>query len=372
MTISMKTIPLTLFLCFIFCLAPFTGVAPAADTEEKPDIRVGIRSIKPFIFLNEQGQDQEPTGFAIDLWQAINKELGTTFTYVPSQGISHTLDDIISGKIDLAIGAISVTKAREEKIDYSYSNFHTGLSILVPDKEDFSLSALLDSFFTVQKLSGAGLFLLFLILSGHVIWLAERHTSHTFSHKYLPGVFEGLYWSIVTASTVGYGDYTPKSTTGRVLAIILIIVSLPLFAIFIGNISSDITLHELRTSIAGPKDLVDRKVGVVAGSTGHDFLDTLGVKKLHTFASINEACQQLHDGQLDAVVGDRPALQYYQEHDGKGSGKVLDALFAKQNYAIAMAEESRYAEDINRVVLKLFEEGTYLEIRDKWFGKEQP
>ncbi len=156
------------------------------------------------------------------------------------------------------------------------------------------------------------------------------------------------------------------------LSIVLIIVSLPLFAVFIGNISSNITLHQLKTSIAGPMDLVDRRVGVVAGSTGHDCLDKLGVKKLQTFASINEACQELHDGQLDAVVGDRPTLQYYQEHDGKGSGKVLDATFAKQNYAIAMAEESRYAEKINRVLLKLIEDGTYREIRATWFGKESP
>ncbi len=133
----MKIILLTLFLCFVFCLTPFTGIAPAAATDETPDIRVGIRSIKPFIFLSEKGSDQEPTGFSIDLWKAISKELGGTFTYVPSQGISHTLDDIINGKIDLAIGAISVTKDREEKIDFSYSNFHTGLSILVPDNEHF-------------------------------------------------------------------------------------------------------------------------------------------------------------------------------------------------------------------------------------------
>ncbi|MEA3468538.1 MAG: transporter substrate-binding domain-containing protein [Thermodesulfobacteriota bacterium] len=373
MTISIKTIPLTLFLCFIYCLAPFTGVAPAADnTEEKPDIRIGIRSIKPFIFLNEKDPDQEPTGFSIDLWKAISKEIGVTFTYVPSQGISHTLDDIMNGRIDLAIGAISVTKDREEKIDFSYSNFHTGLSILVPDNEHFSMSAFLYSFFNVQRLRTAGFFLLFLIISGHVIWLAERRTSHTFHHNYLPGIFEGLYWSIVTASTVGYGDFTPKSTTGRILSIIVIIVSLPLFAIFVANISSNITLQKLQTSITGPMDLVGHHVGVVDGSTGHDFIEKLGVKKLHTFASIKDACNQLHDGQLDAVVGDRPALQYYQEHDGKGRERVLDATFAKQNYAIAMAEGNRYRENINRILLKLIEDGTYQEIREIWFGQEYP
>ena len=33
---------------------------------------------------------------------------------------------------------------------------------------------------------------------------------------------EALWWSVVTASTVGYGDYSPKSVEARVLAALLI------------------------------------------------------------------------------------------------------------------------------------------------------
>ncbi|MCA9916638.1 MAG: potassium channel family protein [Anaerolineales bacterium] len=32
---------------------------------------------------------------------------------------------------------------------------------------------------------------------------------------------EGLYWSVITASSIGYGDITPTTTTGRIIAAVL-------------------------------------------------------------------------------------------------------------------------------------------------------
>lgn len=37
------------------------------------------------------------------------------------------------------------------------------------------------------------------------------------------GPIEGLWWGIVTASTVGYGDYSPASTLGRFVGMLLIV-----------------------------------------------------------------------------------------------------------------------------------------------------
>jgi voltage-gated potassium channel len=35
-------------------------------------------------------------------------------------------------------------------------------------------------------------------------------------------IFDGLYWAIVTAATVGYGDFVPTTVVGKVMAIVLI------------------------------------------------------------------------------------------------------------------------------------------------------
>jgi voltage-gated potassium channel len=40
----------------------------------------------------------------------------------------------------------------------------------------------------------------------------------------------GVYWAITTASTVGYGDVTPKNPAGRLIAILVMLTAIPLFA----------------------------------------------------------------------------------------------------------------------------------------------
>jgi voltage-gated potassium channel len=49
---------------------------------------------------------------------------------------------------------------------------------------------------------------------------------------------DGLWWAIVTVATVGYGDVVPVTNEGRVIGVILILVSIGLLAVITANISS--------------------------------------------------------------------------------------------------------------------------------------
>jgi voltage-gated potassium channel len=46
--------------------------------------------------------------------------------------------------------------------------------------------------------------------------------SALYSHFEEVGLGEAVWWGVVTASTVGYGDYSPETWQGRVLAALLI------------------------------------------------------------------------------------------------------------------------------------------------------
>ena len=40
------------------------------------------------------------------------------------------------------------------------------------------------------------------------------------------GVFDSIYWAVTTVTTVGYGDPSPASTEGKVLAMVLMAVGI--------------------------------------------------------------------------------------------------------------------------------------------------
>lgn len=71
---------------------------------------------------------------------------------------------------------------------------------------------------------------------------------------------------------------------------------------------------------------------------------------------------------VDAVVYDAPILLYYAAHEGKSKVQLVGSIFRKENYAIALPNESPYRKDINSVLLLLQEKVIYQEIYDKWFG----
>ena len=58
-------------------------------------------------------------------------------------------------------------------------------------------------------------------------------------------IWNSLWWTIVTMTTVGYGDMAPDSSLGRVLAIIIMFCGISLIAIITGTISSIFTANKI-------------------------------------------------------------------------------------------------------------------------------
>lgn len=344
----------------------FFSIASMAKAET--ELKVGIREVKPFSFIDEK---QQPSGYSIDLWNAIADELNIKYNFVPSEGISYTLQDMKDGKIDIAIGAITITEEREMTFDFSYSYFHTGLGILTQTNREYPIIGIFSSFFTEKWLVKIAGFILFLLLSAHLIWLVERRRDDSFHRNYFPGIFESIYWSIVTVSTVGYGDYFPKTKLGKLLSVLVIIISLPLFGIFVADFSSYITLDKLRSNINGPQDLDGKLVGVVKGGTSEEYLARKSFVIPKGYTSSEELFLHLAEGDLDAIVHDLPSLQYYANTEGKGKVKVVGKMFNKQDYAYIYPEGSRLIEQVNRALLKLTENGTITTLHRNWFGNPQ-
>ena len=62
----------------------------------------------------------------------------------------------------------------------------------------------------------------------HIVWLLEvlNNKSHQFSRQYVTGISTALWWSIITTSTVGYGDFVPATALGKLTAVIGLFVGI--------------------------------------------------------------------------------------------------------------------------------------------------
>jgi voltage-gated potassium channel len=96
-------------------------------------------------------------------------------------------------------------------------------------------------------------------------------------------IWDGWYWAVVTATTVGYGDVTPKTSAGHVIAVVVMLSTIPLlgavFAMWSGAAAAARVrrlLHMGRAFPEGPFRLVVGMHPVVPAmldelvATGHD------------------------------------------------------------------------------------------------------
>jgi voltage-gated potassium channel len=59
--------------------------------------------------------------------------------------------------------------------------------------------------------------------------------------EYFSSIFDSLWWSIITLTTVGYGDVYPITMGGRIFTFFILLIGLGIVAIPTGIISSSLT-----------------------------------------------------------------------------------------------------------------------------------
>jgi polar amino acid transport system substrate-binding protein len=123
----------------------------------------------------------------------------------------------------------------------------------------------------------------------------------------------------------------------------------------------------LQETVNGLEDLIGKRVATVEASTADQYLSKQFLR-ISRFKKIEEAYQSLEQGQVDAVIYDAPALWYYASYEGEGKVKVVGHVFKKESYAIVFPTNSSLKEKINRILLKLSEDGFYKKLKQKWFG----
>lgn len=118
-------------------------------------------------------------------------------------------------------------------------------------------------------------------------------------------------------------------------------------------------------------DLKGKKVGTKIGSTSANYLEeNLGDEaEIVPYPGSSDMYMALMSGSVDAVFYDAPNVGYFSKTQGENRTKVVGPLYEGQQYGIALADGSKWVDDVNQALEAMKEDGTYKEIYTKWFGE---
>nr|WP_273131261.1 potassium channel family protein [Bacillus weihaiensis] len=74
------------------------------------------------------------------------------------------------------------------------------------------------------------------LISSYFIYFIEPET--------FTSPFEGLWWTMTTVATVGYGDVSPTTVSGKIFAMFLYVIGIGLMTIFIGKVIDFFSLRK--------------------------------------------------------------------------------------------------------------------------------
>jgi polar amino acid transport system substrate-binding protein len=350
-----------LILILVLCLLGFSVPNLARE-----NLDILTYASEPFIIIN----DGKYTGFSVDLMNEVSRELQFDYTFRQVKNVGHMLSEMKKNNSPLGISSVSITSEREQYIDFSHPYFNSGLDIMVR-KESTNLFSFFRSFFMAlfseSVIEAIIVVLVLLVFFAHCVWFFERRrNSERFPRAYFRGISEALWWAAVTVTTVGYGDKTPRSPIGRLMAVTWMFTGIFLISFFTATITSSLTVQQLRGNISGPEDLPGKRIGAVVGSTTEHYLNSVHAIPV-TYKNLQAVFEGFENGEVDIVVYDAPLLKYYELTKGAGNATTLDTLFEKQDYGILFPQNSKYRDPINTAILKLKENGIYSSLLKKWF-----
>ena len=349
----------------------FITIASVVNTflpAQAEKLRVGLAGSPPFVI-----KDDVFKGISVEIWQELALSEKLEYEFIPQNNLASSIESMTKGELDIVIGPISITSERLEKVAFTQPYFFGKVGLLVTSERPTVWSRI-RPFFGLAFISSVCLLIVLLFVVGNLLWLVEKERNkEQFPQDYWHGVGNGMWFALVTLTTVGYGDRTPITKSGRIIAGVWMIFTTMTISSLTAGIATTLTLFLSNQGVAElsyPEDIKDLRISVVKGSTGEKWANQYQAR-INQTQTLVDAINLLKLDEVDGVVFDAPALKYYLRNNPKDSLKLSPVDFATEAYGFMVSTDNSFLKKIDIKLLEMQENGKIGEIQSKWLSSSQ-
>lgn len=330
------------FLCLFFFLASF-GLQGRA---QKRHLRVAIYPEEPFVMYE---LDSTLYGISIELWRHIAIANDWEYDFVEYEHVLQVFSDLARRRVDICINPLVVSSTRLRQFDFTQPFFISGLGIAINEGEDSQVKSFLNNIFSMEFLALILFVIMIVFVLGTIIWFVEKQNKNRDFGRGFEGILDGIWWSTVTITTVGYGDKIPKTKLGRIISMFWMFASLTLISSFTATVTSNLTIKRLDLGINSIKSLKEAKnIGVILHSNADDYLQKAQIDPSRTFENAQAALEALEKKQIKYFFHNKNLMNYLIKHDERFENlKVLPFTLNKQYFSFVLPRRSPLLRRIN-------------------------
>ncbi len=188
-----------------------------------------------------------------------------------------------------------------------------------------------------------------LLLSISTVVITIGGIIHFIEPARFPSIFDGIWWALVTVSTVGYGDFVPESLAGRLLAMLLIFAGVGVMTLLVTLIAS-IAFSMNEASRYGELSFLGKNHIIIIG---------WNERSKYTIENIRKAQSDTNIVLIDESLNEAPDGYKKELHFVKGNS-TEDAVLKQANIGLASSvlvtakhQGSEFAADARTILTTL-------------------
>lgn len=359
----LRSFRLILLALFLITLA---GQGPAGAQDDPGAVTVGVYVHPPFVMKVEDGYG----GMAIDLWEWAADQLGLKSRYVEYQNVGELVTATSRGEVQVAVTNMTVTRDRAERIDLTHPWFDAGQRIMVHEDGGADFRDVLRGLSTSGHLRAYAWIAFVILLATLLVTLFDRRFDETFPRRWRDGLAESFY-SVMSIATSGRAS-TRKNLfgwKGRIWQGLWLVCGIAVLAYVTSSVTSVMTALSLNSQINSLADLPGRVVGVQPGSISEAYARDARLNA-RPFQHIDEAVAALVEGDIDAIIGDAPVLEYYAHTNPREPVAVVGPIFEPDKYAFGLAHGSALTRALSVEIIGGAQSGLIEALRARYFGHD--